>query len=210
MADYNEIEQRILDMWPKFKDGCYVQLGDKVVANSGENKGREFIVRNVYFENGHGKLRSSVSDGCYWNWKSADTRVKRPAPKVLDADGVEIHVGETLYGIGREQHKYEVINPHYIVAEAGEVFTVLCYDRDDGEECHCRPEMLTHTQPDSWERLERDAEKSICDYFGSSSSPGSLCEDGCPGLNSPVSCGVLMKLDLIRRAKALAEKEAGR
>lgn len=95
MADYNEIEQRILDMWPKFEDGTYVQIGDKVVANSGENKGREFIVRNVYFENGHGKLRSSVSDGCYWNWKSADTRVKRPAPKVLDADGVEIHVGET-------------------------------------------------------------------------------------------------------------------
>ena len=205
MADYNEIEQRILDMWPKFEDGTYVQIGDKVVANSGENKGREFIVRNVYFENGHGKLRSSVSDGCYWTWKAADPYVKRPAPKVLDADGVEIHVGETLYGIGREQHKYEVINPHYIVAEAGEVFTCLCYDCDDGEECHCRPEMLTHTRPDSWERLEEDAEKGNCEYLGRSQSS---C-DGCY-LNGKSACDEYVRIDLIRRAKALAEKEAAR
>lgn len=205
MADYNEIEQRILDMWPKFEDGCYVQLGDKVVANSGENKGREFIVRNVYFENGHGKLRSSVSDGCYWTWKAADPYVKRPAPKVLDADGVEIHVGETLYGIGREQHKYDVINPHYIVAEAGEVFTCLCYDCDDGEECHCRPEMLTHTRPDSWERLEEDAEKGNCEYLGRSQSS---C-DGCY-LNGKSACDEYVRIDLVRRAKALAEKEAAR
>lgn len=203
---YTDIEQRILDMWPKFEDGCYVQLGDKVVANSGENKGREFIVRNVYFKNGHGKLRSSVSDGCYWTWKAADPYVKRPAPKVLDADGVEIHVGETLYGIGREQHKYEVINPHYIVAEAGEVFTCLCYDCDDGEECHCRPEMLTHTSPDSWERLERDADNGPCGYFDFN---GKECT-GCPAFCSGKPCISVVCTDIVRRAKALAEKEAGR
>lgn len=200
---YTDMERRILDMWPKFEDGSYVWFGDAyrdVRRKDTEVDAIMFNCMSIFIEDIEG---SSME-------LNPNERVKRPAPKVLDADGVEIHVGETLYGIGREQHKYEVINPHYIVAEAGEVFTVLCYDRDDGEECHCRPEMLTHTQPDSWERLERDAEKSICDYFGSSSSPGSLCEDGCPGLNSPVSCGVLMKLDLIRRAKALAEKEAAR
>ena len=198
--EYTDIEQRILDMWPKFEDGNYVQLGDKAVANSGENAGKEFIVRNIYFENGHGKLRSSVSDGCYWNWKSADTCVKRPAPKVLDADGVEIKAGDTVWVDG--------------VSESCEVAKVesgiVQVQYDDGDTFECCSSDLTHEQPDSWERLERDAEKSICDYFGSSSSPDSLCEDGCPGLNSPVSCGVLMKLDLIRRAKKLAEKEAAR
>lgn len=201
--EYTETERRILDMWPKFEDGSYVQLGDSYIDTDGDDN----KVMAIEFNDRCADLIGV--EGSRTGFEPFD-RVERPAPKVLDADGVEIHVGETLYGIGREQHKYEVINPHYIVAEAGEVFTVLCYDRDDGEECHCRPEMLTHTQPDSWERLERDAEKSICDYFGSSSSPDSLCEDGCPGLNSPVSCGVLMKLDLIRRAKALTEKEAGR
>lgn len=211
MADYNEIEQRILDMWPKFEDGNYVQLGDKAVANSGENAGKEFIVRNIYFENGHGKLRSSVSDGCYWNWKSADTCVKRPAPKVLDADGVEIKVGDTVWAKYPPDTPKDRVVKAIVEAVDGDTVKVrseYLTGLEFVETVHCS--LLTHNEPDSWERLERDAEKSICDYFGSSSSPDSLCEDGCPGLNSPVSCGVLMKLDLIRRAKALAEKEAAR
>lgn len=203
---YTDIEQRILDMWPKFEDGNYVQLGDKAVANSGENAGKEFIVRNIYFEGAHGKLRSSVSDGCYWNWKSADTRVKRPAPKVLDADGVEIKVGDTVWSTIGERCGQDV--PHEV--KGFDKYGCVLLEMHNETSTGWRPEYLTHNRPDSWERLERDAEKSICDYFGSSSSPDSLCEDGCPGLNSPVSCGVLMKLDLIRRAKALAEKEAAR
>lgn len=201
--EYTEMEQRILDMWPKFEDGNYVQLGDKAVANSGENAGKEFIVRNIYFEGAHGKLRSSVSDGCYWNWKSADTRVKRPAPKALDAEGVEIKVGDTVW------HHSGFAHGVVTSIDASSLISTVRYSNGYAEFRDAAKD-LTHVQPDSWERLERDAEKSICDYFGSSSSPGSLCEDGCPGLNSPVSCGVLMKLDLIRRAKALAEKEAAR
>lgn len=208
---YTETEQRILDMWPKFEDGNYVQLGDKAVANSGENAGKEFIVRNVYFENGHGKLRSSVLDGCYWNWKSADPYVKRPAPKVLDADGVEIKVGDTVWAKYQPDTPKDRVVKAIVEAVDGDTVKVrseYLTGLEFVETVHCS--LLTHNEPDSWERLERDAEKSICDYFGSSSSPDSLCEDGCPGLNSPVSCGVLMKLDLIRRAKALAEKEAAR
>lgn len=253
MADYNEIEQRILDMWPKFEDGCYVQLGDKVVANSGENKGREFIVRNVYFENGHGKLRSSVSDGCYWNWKSADTRVKRPAPKALDAEGVEIKVGDTVYSIrtgakckveGIEGDgviktddeyglKWRIINSHDVthkqpvrdmdgvLIEVGDKVwgigdinpaTVVEVDGDavhvqyfDGFIFEHKAAQLSHERPDSWERLEEDAEKGNCEYLGRSQSS---C-DGCY-LNGKSACDEYVRIDLVRRAKALAEKEAAR
>lgn len=135
---YTDIEQRILDMWPKFEDGCYVQLGDKAVANSGENSGKEFTVRNIYFENRRGRLRSSTLDGCYWNWKAADPYVKRP------------------------EHK------------------------------------------DSWERLEKDATMSpwsYCDKHG-------LVVDRSDGEFAPI--GETFAIDLIRRAKALAEKEAER
>lgn len=203
MADYNEIEQRILDMWPKFEDGCYVQLGDKVVANSGENKGREFIVRNVYFENGHGKLRSYVSDGCYWTWKAADPYVKRPAPKVLDADGVEIHVGDTVWhedgtmlrvdGFGGIDDGETIVNVHII--------------RGATPWREVRNLSLTHEQPDSWERLEEDVEKTTCEYFGFRDKE---CSE-CPGFKGGVKgCSVIKMRDLIRRAKAIAEKEAGR
>lgn len=113
-------------------------------------------------------------------------RLKRPAPKVLDADGVEIEVGDTVYGIGRTEHQFEVIDPHHIDPEVGEAFSVRCYDSDEHEECHCKPKLLTHTRPDSWERLEEDAadlDDMPCDFNAK---------------------------DLVRRAKALAGAEAGR
>lgn len=154
---YTETERRILDMWPKFEDGNYVQLGDKAVANSGENAGKEFIVRNVYFENGHGKLRSSVLDGCYWNWKSADPYVKRPAPKVLDADGVEIKVGDTVWhedgtmlrvdGFGGIEDGETIVNVHII--------------RGATQWSAVRSLSLTHTHPDSRERVVGLLDKGV-------------------------------------------------
>lgn len=149
-------------------------------------------------------------DGSHWLDPMCFTH-QRP---VLDADGVPIKVGDTVYFTdGREQKCNTVVNAKYDYKD--EAYVQLGLLNEAGHpmytNCSCiAPSQLTHTRPDSWERLERDAEKSICDYFGSSSSPDSLCEDGCPGLNSPVNCGVLVKLDLIRRAKALAEKEAAR
>ena len=136
---YTENERRILDKWPKFEDGTYVMLGDKAIANSGENSGKEFTVRNVYFESAHGKLRSSALDGCYWNWKAADPYVKRPAPKVLDADGVEIKVGDTVYDT-------ELVN--------GDKFTVESIDKNGdvrarGGKCILTQSSVafTHMQP---------------------------------------------------------------
>ena len=196
--EYTDMERRILDMWPKFEDGTYVQIGDKVVANSGENKGREFIVRNVYFENGHGKLRSSVSDGCYWTWKAADPYVKRPAPKVLDADGVEIKVGDTVW------HHSGFAHGVVTSIDASSLISTVRYSNGYAEFRDAAKD-LTHVQPDSWERLEKDAEKGNCEYLGRSQSS---C-DGCY-LNGKSACDEYVRIDLIRRAKALAEKEAAR
>ena len=110
-------------------------------------------------------------------------KLKRPVQSVLDADGVEITAGDTVYGVGRSQHSFDVIDPHHIDPEVGEAFSVRCYDRDEHEQCHCKPKLLTHTRPDSWERLEEDAELND--------------ETGLVGGN----------LDIVRRAKALARVE---
>ncbi len=65
--------------------------------------------------------------------------------------------------------------------------------------------FLTHcTLPDSWERLELDAVKDPCKYFG---MVGSVCCKGCPAKSDDdnlIMCRVAMTLDIIRRAKALA------
>lgn len=134
----------------------------------------------------------------------------RPAPKVLDADGVEIHVGDTVYGVGRSQHSFDVIDPHHIDQEVGEAFSVRCYDRDEGEECHCRPELLTHDLPDSWERLEEDAVKVVCEYAGAVPDEfGDYDCDTCRLFDARgnLICEQQMALDIVRRAKAIAGVE---
>lgn len=133
----------------------------------------------------------------------------RPAPKVLDADGVEIEAGDTVYGIGRTKHRFEVIDPHHIDPEVGEAFSVRCYDRDELEECHCKPKLLAHTRPDSWERLEEDAAKEPCDYFGVECDDDKGC-GGCPHLREGRDCVIDLQADLVRRAKAIAGMEVGR
>lgn len=195
---YTDMERRILDMWPKFEDGSYVQLGDSYIdTDIDENE-----VMAIEFNDCCADL---IGVEGYRTGFEPFERVKRPAPKVLDADGVEIKVGDTVYGVGRSQHSFDVIDPHHIDPEVGETFSVRCYDRDEHEECHCKPKLLTHVQPDSWERLEKDAKKGNCEYLGRSQSS---C-DGCY-LNGKSACDEYVRIDLIRRAKALAEKEAER
>lgn len=171
----SEREKLILDMWPKFEDGEYVWFGDEVDGLRGGIDNIDLYERTTNLYDVDVNLIMSFGE-----------RLKRPAPKVLDADGVEIEVGDTVYGIGRTEHQFEVIDPHHIDPEVGEAFSVRCYDSDEHEECHCKPKLLTHTRPDSWERLEEDAadlDDMPCDFNAK---------------------------DLVRRAKALAGAEAGR
>lgn len=62
--------------------------------------------------------------------------------------------------------------------------------------------LNTCTLPDSWERLEKDAKKDACEYFGY--GPGSIYNKctSCPAYGD--DCGPAMAQDIVRRAKALA------
>ena len=64
------------------------------------------------------------------------------------------------------------------------------------------------TLPDSWERLEEDAAKGLCGYFGMDDAPD--CK-GCPAYEDRLSCACNIKMasDIIRRAKALAGVDDG-
>ena len=73
--------------WPLYESGEPVAFGDEVTKD-----GEEFGV----------SVFEMISDGSYaLNFRSYSKgeRVKRPGPKVLDADGVEIRVGDVLYSI---------------------------------------------------------------------------------------------------------------
>ena len=81
--------------WPRFESGEQVMLGDSVVKYVG---GGEFEVRSIEFRDGVAYLREGFRTEGIVIVRPGE-RVKRPAPKVLDADGVEIRRGDTLWHV---------------------------------------------------------------------------------------------------------------
>lgn len=185
----SERERQILNMWPRFEDGECVWLGNKYE----DNEGNECFASGVHLDiDGPILVDSEGFHDLYRKGK----RVKRPVPKVLDADGVEIKVGDTVWHEDGSEQLVEEMNR----------YGVRCFDGDKRRTFN--PKYLTNTRPDSWERLEEDASKEPCSYFGYEDK---LCGDGagCPA-NKLGNCSKLKAADLVRRAKALAGAEAGR
>lgn len=85
--------------WPMFEDDEPVRFGDGFLDHQGNV--RSVLTIKMWQEGG---FEIGTGQGTY-DWHSAGERVRRPAPKVLDADGVEIRVGETVWdtetGCGR-------------------------------------------------------------------------------------------------------------
>lgn len=183
-----DMERRILDMWPKFEDGEPVWIGDDV---SGMD------VRSFVFTESGVMVTNLTSVPAYGECRKYGEPFKRPAPKVLDADGVEVHLGDTVYESNGQSGIVIAVHP-----------STRCVDlRQDGcVACAMDAKRLTHTRPDSWERLERDADKGPCGYFGFKGEDCSIC----PAFNRDKPCVSAVCTDIVRRAKALAEKEAAR
>ena len=132
-------------------------------------------------------------------------RLTHRAP-VLAADGKPLREGEKVYMLHGELcdvfpclgyhggEELEVFSLHADHVEGG----VGCRDtRRPRGTCYPQPSQLTHERPDSWERLEEDAVKSVCDYF----EANNCYECG----NAEGGCCKNMARDIVRRAKALSE-----
>lgn len=183
-----EREREILDMWPKFEGGEPVMIGDEAT----NNKNQRFTVKRIEFWHGKWMLNDSVTEGHYLNGKSGE-RVKRTAPKVLDADGVEIKVGDTVWHEdGSELH---VIG--FGDAQDGETMLVVEYAAGPTKWGEVRCLSVTHTRPDSWERLEEDAGED----------PFRYCKTVGKRLDTFDNAEVFKSADIVRRAKKLAKVE---
>ncbi len=220
--------------WPRFEDGEPVRFLDDFERDGDEN--------------GVSAVTTYLDGSFALNFRaySKGERVKRPAPKVVDADGVEILVGDTVYHVkdGSEMTVYGIEGEWLVVSVGGcvrhDIVThrapVLAADgkplrvgdtvwkvggdgtayvfdgmsdyvdglamlHHDGKPyvgTGLRVDQLTHEQPDTWERLEHDAEKTVCEYFGANYD----CAN-CP--LETARCAEEVKKDIIRRAKKLAE-----
>lgn len=184
--------------WPRFEDGELVKIGDEL-----EYKGETMRVYLATFNADGWALwcdREDMSGRLYGKYSE---RVKRPAPKVLDADGAPIEVGDMVYCNGED----EPLRVSHITDS-----TKVTLIDDHASYFPVNPSRLSHERPDSWEKLEKDARKTACDY-----APAPRDEDGlttCDGcrFQKSESCSNEMTIDLVERAKKLAgiEEEAQR
>lgn len=185
-----ERERRILDMWPRFEDtGDPVMIGDEVDGLGGE-------IIEVYIAENAAAIWNNFANHMHL---SPGERVKRPAPKVLDADGVPIKVDDTVWHEdGSELH---VIG--FGDAQDGETMLVVEYAAGPTKWGEVRCLSVTHTRPDSWEQLEEDIAKYPCCYAEEvKGSKFNSCSE-CPWHSEVIA------RDIIRRAKALAGVEVG-
>lgn len=189
--------------WPRFEDGELVKIGDDV-----EYKGETMRVYLATFDADGWALWCSREgiDGRLSG--SYGERVKRPAPEVLDADGVPIEVGDIVY----RDADPEPLQVELIYACSTGYCTVRLKD-SAGIYTSADAPRLSHKKPepaDSWEKLEEDARKIACNYAPAPLNEDGLTTcDGCPFEKSE-SCSNEMTIDLVERAKKLAgiEEEA--
>lgn len=186
--------------WPRFEDGELVRRGDEVEWDGDVMRvgafwfHREGWSLNVYCPGLDGTFHGEYGE-----------LVKRPTPKVLDADGVPIEVGDTVWC---DEDQLSVVCS--TVGAAGDVRTTV--KDDEGTHYTLKPSCLSHKRPDSWERLEEDAAKPVCEYAGAQKSIVDADRYTClncpydePGPHTDAGCNERMRLDLVSRAKALAK-----
>lgn len=238
--------------WPRFEDDAPLKFGDIALID-----GDADMVEAVQFWI-HG-MPVIYGDGGSQQLEKGD-RVKRPAPKVLDADGVEIRVGDTVWTVEslRQGTVKQIIRAHdgkwrdtacvdvvfnghnhgnYVMSDLlthrapvlaadgkplhegetawdkdGTEWTIACIDIDFLPDCvqvrgadrtsYVKPSQLTHKRPDSFEQLEKDANDLAYDigFYLGDYSPSDFKEPG-DTIQDRIR-------DIVRRAKALAERDA--
>lgn len=126
--------------WPRFDDGEPVRFGDDAAAAGQSGK----VCRITFCSAGDSGDGTSFvvaverDDMLFYSPpKPVSERVKRPAPKVLDADGVEIRVGDTVYDMVGDRHE---------VKGFGKQGDVLLEFHND-ESLGWRPSNFTHRAP---------------------------------------------------------------
>ena len=117
----------LVDAWPRFEDGAPLKLLDDF-ERYGEENGVSVVT--MYADGSFALNFRAYSKG---------ERVNRPAPKALDADGVEVEVGDDLYSVeGSLRFHVSAID-----RKSGRIATEAMFALDKWAD----PKMYTHRAP---------------------------------------------------------------
>lgn len=190
IADRIDAERALPDgmEWPRFEDGEMVKFGDEVEFEGEAAKVLDVAFSVVRFSLGVG---TATTSGRVYGFLGEPA--KRPAPKVLDADGEPIRIGDE---VNIDGDAMTVLGYHL----HNDMLLLVAKDKKSGRLFTSEPSSVRHFKPehaDSWEKLEEDVNLGCRDY----------CEK-----HRLKACDYNMRVHMLARAKKLAgiEEEAQR
>ena len=149
----DEIERYYIPR-PRFEDGEPVQFGDDSIECIG-------IDCFALYPDGSYQVYSENGD---YSSEILNEPLKRPQPKVLDADGIEIKVGDTVWKRHCPDEEWTVVEIGNTPVNEGQVRIEFEDFNEEPYSYYESPERLTHKEPDSLEKLHDDVLKWIARY----------------------------------------------
>ena len=195
---------------PRFEDGEPVQFGDEIDFDGHAIDVNEAVI--LLDGSGYRLLHSMDVSA-----SAIEDRVKRPAPEALGADGKPIVEGETVWldeahSRCADSYGFEDGNEYSLCGiERQEMLTVEdAHIEVDGREyvrvctcgAWCHASWLTHTPPETQERIDDDATLSPREYYNAH-----IGHD--VGLKDDEEVAVAMVSDLLRRQRELDKRTEG-
>lgn len=156
----DRIDREMVEL-PKDADGEPIRVGD--VLYSSEN---EFRVVNITVKENGVCVAVYADDGTFFPWMNpkylSRKNTKPLESEVLDADGVPIEVGDTVYC--DDDHEQLIVDSF---DDPGCVYLTPAKS-PDGIIYTIEPSRLSHECPDSWERIAEELEgaEKWCDKDG--------------------------------------------
>lgn len=195
VSELGEVERRILEAWPRFEDGKPVWLDSRYLDEDGEPQ----VAHGVQLWAGAGEVMADLIDEDGRHTFLSEEERAREVEEALDSRGEQIFESDAVRSESGEVWTVKSASMHgflpgYIQVRSSRAMTYF------------KPHELIRIGRDSWERLEEDAEKEACDYFGVECDEDKGCS-GCPHLHEGRDCTIDMQADLVRRAKVLAGVE---
>lgn len=202
----SELDKRLIPEgmgWPRDTEGCRVDFGDLLADDTDNHDARavdsiKFVGSRAYLYDRYGCLITTID-------AEFDERIVRPKPEVLGADGKPIVEGETVWDADGEK---------YVVNEIwGD--GVDCQHADDRQRYSViDADGLTHTPPETQERIDDDKHKSTSSYWDCYGRDGSNCPSLINGKTpnkhyGVVGCVVAQGMDIARREQELRARTGG-
>ena len=192
---YEQLDKRLMPPgmeWPRFEDGKQITWDDAP---------EDIIAVCLALDGSCYSLHYDMPDERMCIYEVSE-RVKRPVTVVLGADGLPIMVGDTVYLIsGSEPYRVENL------PKRKDGMLILYGIDSKREKLYCYyPDQLTHTAPDTQERIDDDATIHPYEYCKKH-----CIQAGTPD-NAPLELSDFvepMALDLLRRQRELDARTMG-